>query len=274
MNQIVSVQDKPLTVAEVKGQVQAIQQIMKAVMQEGVHFGTIPGTKTPSLYKPGAEKIMTTFRLAADPEITDLSDDDQIRYQVRVKLISPSGIFLGAGIGECSSNEEKYKWRAALCQEEFEGADASRKREKWVKGKFDERARSYGAPYQIIQIRTEPADIANTVLKMAKKRGLIDAVLTATAASDIFTQDLEDLPAEYIDGVEQPRQSKPVKAPAAKNHTAKNSGVATEGQVKLLHGKLKSAGKSVEDYCSQMGVESIEATPFAKVNDAIAWITQ
>lgn len=33
----------------------------------------------------------------------------------------------------------------------------------------------------------------NTVLKMAKKRALVDAVLTATAASDIFDQDLEDL---------------------------------------------------------------------------------
>src|SRR5690348_1222474 len=31
---------------------------------------------------------------------------------------------------------------------------------------------------------------------MAKKRGLIDGVLTVTAASDLFTQDIEDLPAE------------------------------------------------------------------------------
>ena len=40
-----------------------------------------------------------------------------------------------------------------------------------------------------------PADNYNTVLKMAKKRALVDAVLTATAASDIFTQDLEDITA-------------------------------------------------------------------------------
>ncbi len=40
-----------------------------------------------------------------------------------------------------------------------------------------------------------PADDYNTVLKMAKKRALVDAVLTATAASDIFTQDLEDITA-------------------------------------------------------------------------------
>ena len=36
------------------------------------------------------------------------------------------------------------------------------------------------------------ADVYNTVLKIAKKRAHVDASLTATAASDIFTQDMED----------------------------------------------------------------------------------
>jgi hypothetical protein len=39
-----------------------------------------------------------------------------------------------------------------------------------------------------------PADYYNTCLKMAKKRAHVDAILTATAASDIFTQDIEDMP--------------------------------------------------------------------------------
>lgn len=38
-----------------------------------------------------------------------------------------------------------------------------------------------------------PADHYNTVPKTAKKRTLVDAVLTTTAASDIFSQDLEEL---------------------------------------------------------------------------------
>jgi hypothetical protein len=37
------------------------------------------------------------------------------------------------------------------------------------------------------------ADVYNTILKIAKKRSFVDATLTATAASDIFTQDLEEL---------------------------------------------------------------------------------
>ena len=43
-----------------------------------------------------------------------------------------------------------------------------------------------------------PADNYNTVRKMGKKRALVDAVLTCTAASDIFTQDLEDLKANRL----------------------------------------------------------------------------
>lgn len=39
--------------------------------------------------------------------------------------------------------------------------------------------------------------LANTVLKMAKKRAQVDATLTVGSLSDVFTQDIEDM-AEYI----------------------------------------------------------------------------
>ncbi len=37
-----------------------------------------------------------------------------------------------------------------------------------------------------------PADYFNTCLKIGKKRALVDAVLTATAASDVFTHEPDD----------------------------------------------------------------------------------
>jgi hypothetical protein len=43
-----------------------------------------------------------------------------------------------------------------------------------------------------------PADHYNTVLKMAKKRAFVDATITATAASDIFTQDIGDDESETV----------------------------------------------------------------------------
>ena len=107
-------------------------------------------------------------------------------------LSQQSGSFLGAGVGECSSNEEKYRWKKAVCDEEWDETPEDRKRNVWKKG--------YKKPnHQVKQVRTNSADVANTILKMAKKRALVDAVLTITAASDIFEQDIEDLP-EGVEG--------------------------------------------------------------------------
>lgn len=186
----VVVDNLPATAKEIQAQVQTIQQVMNAVMKDSVHFGKIPGCgDKPALLKAGAEKLMATFRLAADPQVQDLSTADEIRYRVTVRMLTFDGRFVGAGIGECSSGEEKYKWRKAVCEEEFNETPEDRRREKWIK------------PYQktafkVKQIRTQPADVANTILKMAKKRALVDGVITATAASDIFAQDLEDMPDE------------------------------------------------------------------------------
>lgn len=181
---------RSLTAADVRAQVNLMQDVMAEVMKDGTHYGTIPGTKSKSLYKAGAEKLMATFRLAGDPEVTDLSQNGEIAYRVKVRLSTASGQFIGAGIGECSSSEEKYSWRAAVCDEEFEETPENRRRVKFSKyqGKVEKKK----------QVRTNPADVANTILKMAKKRAQVDAVITCTAASDIFTQDIEDLPEEVV----------------------------------------------------------------------------
>lgn len=42
-------------------------------------------------------------------------------------------------------------------------------------------------------IKQDPFSIDNTILKMAKKRALVDAALLVGSLSDIFTQDLEDI---------------------------------------------------------------------------------
>lgn len=183
---------KPLTALEIRAQVNLIQEVMKNVMQSGQHYGKIPGAgDKPTLLKPGAEKIMATFRLAPDPEITDLSANGYIRYQIKCRLISPSGRYLGAGVGEASTDEEKYRWRAVVSEEEWNATPELERRIKFKKPYQNQ-------PTQIKQIRTNPADLANTVLKMAKKRALVDAVITITGCSDIFTQDIEDIPEEML----------------------------------------------------------------------------
>jgi len=190
-----------LTAEQVRARVNLIQQVMKGVMKPGVHYGTIPGTDKPTLYKPGAETLAVTFRIAIDPLVDDLSTDDEAHIRVTCRGISQdTGAVLGSGIGEASSNEERYHWRKAVCDEEFNDTPEDRRRVKWAKGKG-------GSVYTVKQVRTVPADVANTVLKQAKKRAQVDMTLSITGASDIFAQDIEDLPAEMRSVVAEDQKS-------------------------------------------------------------------
>lgn len=202
MDELVTINVAPrLTAAEMRAQVNLIQEVMRAVMIEGVHYGVLPGCDRPSLYKAGSEILLATFMIAVIPEIEDLSTPDEIRYRVLTKgIYKRDGTVVGIGVGECSSNEEKYKWRRAICDEEWDETPEDRRRLKWCKGYWSVNKKTgervWNNAYQIKQVRAEIADIANTILKMAKKRSQIDLTLTATAASDIFTQDIEDMPEE------------------------------------------------------------------------------
>lgn len=155
-----------LSVDDVRGQVQKIQALMRDLMHEGEHYGVIPGTGSKkTLLKPGAEKLCFTFRLApyyevAERDLPDLGGGPHREYRVTVTLKKiGDDTVLGQGVGSCSTMEKKYRYRKTR-DERYENPDL--------------------------------ADTYNTVLKMAKKRALVDATITACAASDIFTQDVED----------------------------------------------------------------------------------
>lgn len=171
---------------EIRQRVNLVQEVMQGIMKRETHYGTIPGTQKPTLYKPGAEVLCVTFRVAQEYKIEDLSVQGVARYRVTcVGRHQMTGVALGEGVGECSSSEEKYKWRGVICKAELDATPENLRRKKYYKN-----------GNTADQIRTEPADLANTILKMACKRAMIAMTLNVTAASDIFTQDIEDLPEE------------------------------------------------------------------------------
>jgi hypothetical protein len=236
-----------LSAKDVRAQVTVIQQIYREVMIKDTHYGTIPGTKKPSLWKAGAEKICMTFHIAIENVIdADLSSADVVRYRVRAIATSQAtGTFLGSALGECSSDEEKYRWRAAVCKEEFEETPDDRKRRKWKT--------SDSGAFMIPQVRAEPSDIANTVLKMAVKRAQIAVVLQVGAVSDIFTQDLEDLPPEVrnevVNGDKDLRDKKTDDASDKKTEGNGGGGpVISEAQRNRAFAIGKSSNYTVDQY--------------------------
>jgi len=72
---------------------------------------------------------------------------------------------------------------------------------------------------------------------MAKKRALVDAILTVTAASDIFTQDIEDMSTEVL-GTKSNAGKPPVVQPQAKAETEQLKSIVAA----IDHITMKSGG--------------------------------
>jgi len=208
-NEIISVAEtRPVDLRTIKSQVLAIQEAMRDVMQQDVHFGTIPGTNKPTLLKPGAEKICMMFRLLPAYEVRerDLGEGHR-EYSVTCTLKSSRGDFMGQGLGSCSTMESKYRFRSAepvatgrpVPREYWDArkaGDAARCAELIGAGNVTKKTDAGWFIFAKGQSKTENSNIAdtyNTCLKMAKKRAHVDATITATAASDLFTQDVEEL---------------------------------------------------------------------------------
>lgn len=209
MDNQLQIVESSLTPQEVKSQVQLLQKIMEEVMQEGTHYGVIPGAgDKPSLWKAGAEKINYTFKLAPHyEELSVVETDGLISYRIKCILIHyPTGNIIATGLGACNSKEKKYYTRKVYESKASE-------HEKHNALFEDELIARNGGKYKVLTIINNPWDIQNTLYKMACKRALIAAVLNGTAASDIFTQDLEedDVTTEIVK--QQQEQAKPQPKP-------------------------------------------------------------
>lgn len=315
MSDIVRYESRPLSAADMRANVNLVQEVMRAVMigpskenKDGVHYGKIPGAPKPTLYKPGAEVLCATFRIAPSYRVEDLSGEDFVRYRVTcIGTHQTTGITLGEGMGECSSNEEKYKWRKANPRE-FDAASENRRRVKYGYNSQEQRE------YEIKQVRTEPADLANTILKMACKRAQVAMTLNVTAASDIFTQDIEDLPEELRHAEDEPvpevkkpqskskaasqagqqlpnapsqeghaagpasaadHQSPPPGTPQPSSSTALAGGAPlTDGQKRILKARMESAQVTEDQVAKQFGVKIFDELPASKINEISAWVRQ
>lgn len=120
-------------------------------LDRDVDFGVIPGTKSPSLLKPGAEKIVWNYGLETRYELEKAIEDYEqgfFFYRFRCELWK-NGIHITDGYGSSNSRERKNGSASGF-------------------------------------------DVANTALKIAKKRALVDAAILVGQLSGMFTQDIEN----------------------------------------------------------------------------------
>jgi hypothetical protein len=251
---IVNIEDQAMSIDSLLGQVKLIQDVMEQVMKKDEHYGIIPGTKKPTLLKPGAEKLCLTFRLNPDYQIIrEARERDFIAYTVKCDLTHiPTSQNIASGIGSCNSREAKYRYRFI---EESTGVPVPKKYWDAKKaGDSKEMKRFLTIPHIPGEMRAakidgqwviakaekvendNPWDLDNTIVKMACKRALIAATLNATAASDIFTQDTDDLPPEILNG--EKRKSSPKGSNGNKPQSKKEPEPFTDNQLKAIRGKI------------------------------------
>lgn len=122
-------------------------------MVPNIDYGFIPGCSKPMLFKSGAEKLCDIYGLTKQIEVVKHMEDWD------------KGIF-------------HYEVKATLINKrsgciESEGVGCCNNREKKFAGQ-------------------DPFSVVNSILKMAKKRAVVDATLAATRTSGIFSQDLDN----------------------------------------------------------------------------------
>ena len=246
-----------LSVHEVKAQVLKIQSCMKELMTEGEHYGaSFPGDTKKNLLKPGADKLCFMFRLRPqfEQKIIDLPN---LHREIHTKceiFHMDSGVKIAEGVGSCSTMESKYRWRNSALKCPVCGAETVIKGKEEYGGGFvcffkkggcgakfkDDDASIAGQKIGKVE-NPDIADVYNTVTKISKKRAYVDATITACAASDIFSQDAEDLAGdEPIGNTPAPESKKKTPAPEAKkNYKQFNDDLAEIAKMVILEDKNK-----------------------------------
>lgn len=228
-----------LTVEEAKTFNDEMSRFIETVLMAGTDYGVIPHSTKPTLLKSGAEKILNYLGLIARTEIVNRVED----YN--------AGFF-------------SYECKVFLIDYNGvvrgEGIGITNTRE----GKY---AKNSGYAVQ------------NTVLKMAKKRALVDAALNVGNLSARFTQDMEDLkefnpePGKPDNGNTGSNGRKPetlkTKAPEAAAEPKEKP--ATKKQLTLLD-KLMKESNSSENALNRYTMAKWGVDDYRKVTGAQASI--
>lgn len=185
-----------ITMNEARERINMLQSFVKEMMISKVDYGFIPNCDKPSLFKSGAEKLCDIFGFSKQIEILNRVEDwDKGLFHYEVKTIL------------------KNKRTGII---EAEGI-----------GSCNTKERKY--------IKQDSYSIINTILKMAKKRAFVDAVLSATRSSGIFTQDIEELDDEnFIIAPKKARVNKTTKTTINKSKEIMIKAITKSQQTQIV----------------------------------------
>jgi len=250
----------------------AVEEIIEKVLVEGEHYGVIPGTSQPdkkpkkALLQPGAEVLCQVFRFRPKYVVeTKEERPDFILREYRCELYNVvTGELVGEAIGSANSREEKYlvQTAARLCpvcnkptiikgKDEFGGGWLCFAKKGGCGAKFvDEDKKILDQTGAVSSDKVQ--NLHNTIISIAQKRAFVKATRTATATSNIFTDEPDDVHGDDKDaggkGSGQPQSGKPatsIKADATKirdlNFALRDAGIGLAGTENMAKGERDPA---------------------------------
>lgn len=263
-------------IAAHKAAVEFIQQ----ALESGRDFGVIPGTNDKmNLLKPGAERLAGGYGLRPEYIVTESEADHnhENTYELTkwVKKNKPNRE-IEAAMKEAKTGRNKKmgdNWIWQECETE-KGISLGLYRYvitcKLYRG--DQQVGEGVGSCSSMETKyiRAPRDSENTILKIAKKRAFVDAVLTTLGLSDRFTQDVEDIqsnkattddsvPVVEAEIVEEPKVDPNINKAKEAGNWLKAIGV-TPDQLKTI--KLNCGDVAWFDFVLEIknqGVETVEA---------------
>jgi hypothetical protein len=167
--------------ATLQAEAKAIREIQKSVLVVEVDYGIIPGTKKPSLYKPGAEVLLKWAQMGYRVTVVETDRDPAgmkygVTYRCTVHRLDAPDVVIAEADGYCGYDEVGRDAHTITYQ------DSGRTKE-------------------------VPKEPWNTIVAMAVKRAMVAATRAATGTSGIFTQDVEDPAYRARNGADEDRGS-------------------------------------------------------------------
>lgn len=276
-------------------------QLQASLLRETVDFDVIPGTKKPSLLQPGAEQLAMFHRLIPEhrqqltitPGAQGWPEEVRVDTQTFLHHGTLDGPIVGSAVASCSSYEDRYLYRSTerVCPKCNAPA--------LIKGKPEYAPRTHGKTGNVLPGYEEggwvcwknkkdtpgcganfpdkdpaiigqavgkafvenPRGLVNTITQISAKRGFVGAIRHTLGITDLFTQDVEDMPPGQVPlqddrgGLEDAPPPQDTPAPAPRQQRAAQP--ATEARKKGTDAVFE--GPVVKE------PEGLRSTPHGKV---------
>lgn len=153
-----------LEVERLKENIRLVESFIMEALEPDVDFGTLPGTEAPSLWEPGASKLMNLFNAYDTPEVVKLDLGPPLLVVVKAQLKHRGDdTVLAEGLGAAATTETKYRYHWVEDPEAYG----------YQKESLPTRTRGKKTLYRIPNPEWE--GLLNTLIKMARKRAKVDA---------------------------------------------------------------------------------------------------